>query len=278
MTSSWQDVRCADIPEGALSVLADLRREPGIRVTIAGGRASVCWDSAPGSDATRHILVERLLPLAGVEIFVPRDGRWYRPGERLPAFELPIPEGSGGAPLAGVILPEPLAIPHAAIDAPRPVSLGLVRDARESFRPAAAVRCLLGQLAEWAERAPSAWIEALSAAWCNTAGEEAEVLVLGPSHSTATHHGGLNHIPAFDGGLRFWGRDVLIPLGYRSEPELTERALRDAVGAGRDQVVVFDHTGPEQIPRRAFRRLTRASIRLARAAAATGNPAGGGLS
>ena len=44
-------------------------REPGIRVTIAGGRAWVSWDDGPSAEATRHVLVERLLPLAGVEIF-----------------------------------------------------------------------------------------------------------------------------------------------------------------------------------------------------------------
>ena len=269
MTAPWEDIRCASIPEGALSALADLRREAGIRVMLSGGRAWVSWDDGPASEATRRILVERLLPLAGVEIFSRRDGRWHRPGERLPAFDLPIGESPGGAPLDRVIVPEPVRIVPPGSDAPRTVSLRLVRDDRERARPAAAVRCRLADLAEWAERAPSAWIGSLSGAWCATAGRDpgdAEVLVLGPPL----------RLPSPRDALRFWGNDVLIPLGYRAVPELTDRALHGAVGAAIDELVVLDDEGPELIPRRAFRPLSRASIRLATAAGEPAPAPGGG--
>jgi hypothetical protein len=144
-----------------------------------------------------------------------------------------------------------------------------VRDDRESVRPAAAVRCRLAHLAEWAERAPSAWIESLSGTRCAAAGSdpgEAEVLLLGPSL----------RLPSPRDALRFWGNDVLIPLGYRAVPELTERALHGAVGAAPDELVVLDDEGPELIPRRAFRPLTRASIRLAMAAGEPAPAPGGG--
>src|SRR5262245_7031157 len=120
MTPRWQDVRCASIPVEDLPVLADLRREPGIRVTIAQDRAWVCWDDGTGSEATRRILVGRLLPLAGVEIFASRDGRWHRPGESLPAFHVPIGDGSTGHALDRLILPEPLVASRPEGDAAKP--------------------------------------------------------------------------------------------------------------------------------------------------------------
>jgi MoxR-vWA-beta-propeller ternary system domain bpX2 len=270
MTSTWQDVRCASIPESELRVLADLRREGGIRVTIARGRAWVCWDDGPDAEATRRNLVERLLPLAGVEIFS-RSGRaWRRPGECLPAFSLPVVEGPDGDRLDRLILPEPLEIVPPDADPPRPVPLRLTRDERAGARPATALRCRPGPLAGWADRAPSAWIESVSAAWCAPAGwgpGEPEVLLIGPA----------NRLPHVDDGLRFWGDKVLIPLGYRAEPELSDRSVRDVVGAGPDDLVVVDEEGPELIPRQAFRPLRRATIRRAVAVAMSVDSKRGGM-
>ncbi len=154
MTPRWQDVRCASIPVDDLSILADLRREAGIRVTIADGRAWVCWDDEPasGSEATRRILVTRLLPRPGVEIFARRDGRWQRPGEHLPAFGVPIGDGSSGAALDRVILPMPMSVERPGREAPAPAPLRLVRDEDGRPRPATALRCRLDRLAAWAER------------------------------------------------------------------------------------------------------------------------------
>jgi hypothetical protein len=269
MTAPWQDVRCASIPEGALPALADLRREAGIRVTVARGRAWVSWDDGPASEATRRILVERLMPLSGVELFSRHDGRWHRLGERLPAFDATIGDHASGARLDRVIVPVALELGPPGGDAPRRVALRLVRDDRGRVRPAAGVRCRLLQVVEWAERAPSGWIESLSGTWCAPAGTgpgDAEVLVIGPPP----------RLPSPRDGLRFWGNDVLIPLGYRASPELTERALRDVVGAAADDLVVLDEEGPELISRGAFRPLSRASIRLAMAARGVVPDSGGG--
>ena len=280
MRLPWQDVRCASIPEEDLSVLADLRREPGIRVTVERGRAWVSWEDGPDSDATRRILLERLLPLAGAEIFARLEGRWRRPGHRLPAFDVPIGDGPHGMPLARAILPEPLEIVPPPADDPRPVRLRLVRDDRGIIRPATAVRCRLADLLVWADRAPSGWIESLSGAWSAPQGgnpAEAEVIVLAGGDArarSASQPAGSGLLPPFDCGLRFWGNEVLIPLGYRADPELIDRALREALSAGPDDLVLLDHGGPERIPRQAFRPLCRSSIRLAAAARPPGRATG----
>jgi hypothetical protein len=293
MAPRWQDVRCASIPVGDLAVLADLRREPAIRVTIIRDRAWVTWDDGPGSEVTRRILLGRLLPLAGAEIFASREGRWHRPGESLPAFHVPIGDGSAGSALDRLILPEPLVLSRPEGGPPRPAALRLVRDEGDRPRPATAVRCRLAHLARWAERAPSSWIESLSAAWSEVPGGDpggAEVLVLGAADPAArpqprlpvwdsTGRPGLPargrvDLPALAEGLRFWGCDVLIPLGYRAEPDLADRALRQAVGAGPDELVLLDQDGPELIPRQAFRPLSRAGIRLAGAAHRPGTAPG----
>ncbi len=162
---------------------------------------------------------------------------------------------SAGATLDRVILPERWTFAR-----PEATRRGRCRSAWCATRavspgrpPRSGVR-LVG-LAEWAETAPSPWIESLSGAWCGPAGggDDAEVLLLGPA----------GRLPAAEGGTRFWGTDVLIPLGYRAEPELADRAVRNAVGAGPDDLVILESGGLELIPRKAFRPLCRAGIRLA---------------
>ena len=216
--------RSSDLP-----VLADLRREAGIRVTIADGRAWVCWDDEPasGSEATRRILVTRLLPRPGVEIFARRDGRWHRPGEHLPAFGVPIGDGSSGGALDRVILPEPMSVARPGRAAPRtgPAPPGA---RRRTAGPGRRPRCDAGSTGS--PRGPSGRRRPGSsrspAAWSVPAGGgpgEAEVLLLGPAA----------RLPVAEDGLRFWGVDVLIPLGYRAEPDLAERALRAPSAPGR---------------------------------------------
>jgi hypothetical protein len=111
-------------------------------------------------------------------------------------------------------------------------------------------------LGRWAETAPTARIEGLRAARAGGL-----VLVLG------------RPAPAVDGGERFWGVRVLVPLGFRPAPALPEPALLEVVGAVAGGLVVLTGEGAEVMPLGAFRPLTRAGVRLALAAAA---PVSGG--
>jgi hypothetical protein len=266
MTPRWQDVCCASIPVQDLPVLADLRRLAGIRASIIGDRAWICWDA--GSEATRQVLVERLLPLSGVDMFVRRDGCWYRPGECLPAFRVPIGDGSGGVPLERAIFPRPMSATVPADAPPEPIELRLVRDGRCPPRLASAVCCRLDRLSDWAERETSARIASLMGSWVSgpdVGPEQVEVLVIGEAAM----------LPAAVGGSRFWGVDVMIPLGFRADPELSESALRRLLGAALDELVILDGTGYERIPRGAFRPLSRAGIRLGLSSITLGRPGGG---
>jgi hypothetical protein len=259
MSSPWQDVGCASIPVRDLPILADLRGRPGIRVSIVGERAWVCWASE--SESGRRLLIERLLPLPRVELFARRDGRWHRPGEHLPAFGVPIGDGSGGDPLERVLLPRAMSAAPPADIPPTPIPLRLVRDRDHRPRPSVAASCRLDRLAEWAERETTARIAALTAAWLpkpDGGPGDAEVLVLGPAE----------RLPLTRPGVRYWGGDLLIPVGFRAEPALPEAALRQIAGAGPGELVVLDDRGLELIPREAFRPLSRAAIRMASAGVA----------
>src|SRR4051794_28728165 len=108
MTVGWKDVGCASIPVRDVSVLADLRRGSEIRVSIGGDRAWIRWE--PGSEVMQHVVVRRLLPLRGVELFTRRGGRWYRLGEHLPAFGVPVGDGLDGVPLGRILLPQPMTV------------------------------------------------------------------------------------------------------------------------------------------------------------------------
>jgi hypothetical protein len=128
--------------------------------------------------------------------------------------------------------------------------------------------CGLDRLSSWAEQATSARLASLRAAWTAGPGGEPgadEVLVLGAPGS----------LPELLGGLRFWGVDLLVPLGLRPEPELPEPALCRAAGAGSNDLVVLDGQGYELISRDAFQPMSRAGIRLARGGMVPGRGEGG---
>jgi hypothetical protein len=75
------------------------------------------------------------------------------------------------------------------------------------------------------------------------------------------------------GGDRFWGKDLLVPLGYRTYPDLPERDLCESIGVGDDEIGLLrlaggaaDDGGPAVlavIPAEAFEPLSRAAVRLA---------------
>jgi hypothetical protein len=64
-------------------------------------------------------------------------------------------------------------------------------------------------------------------------------------------------------GTRYWGRDVLAPLGWRPEPALGEAVLREALGLGEDELALLVEGGFEVVPRAALAPLTRGGSRRA---------------
>ena len=78
------------------------------------------------------------------------------------------------------------------------------------------------------------------------------MLVTGPAGS----------LPALEEGVRFWGTELLLPLGFRAEPDLPHSAIRRAAGATSDELAVLDDEGIEIIPRAIFKPLSRAAVRL----------------
>lgn len=236
MTSTLHNVTCASLPEQALPLLARVRHVTGVRVRLIGGRAWVWWEDA--GDAVLHAL----LAAPGIELYERLDGFWHRLGQVLPAFH--VPEEAETRPLTQVLTPAPVQPDAPEGGSPRRVEVRLVRDDRP--RPATAVRAGIGQVAAWADLVPTPVLEQLLAARC---GEE--VLLSGP------------RLPLLPGGVRFWGKQLLAPLGWRVEPALPERMLCEVYGAGQGELVLWSDDTPEIVPLDAFAPLTRAGVRLA---------------
>ncbi len=253
MTATWKDVRRASIPVADLPALAELRGRGAIRVFTAGDVAWISWD--PGSELMQEMLVRRILPLAKAVLYTEREGCWYRLAEHLPCFDVPRGDGSDWPMLERTIFPEPVQTTRPRGRLHDPIRIRLVRDATMPPRPASALRCTLETLAAWAERATSAAIGAVSGAWIRPeapGGPEGLVLVTGPAGS----------LPALEEGVRFWGTELLLPLGFRAEPDLPHSAIRRAAGATSDELAVLDDEGIEIIPRAIFKPLSRAAVRL----------------
>jgi hypothetical protein len=235
--SPLDKVSCARLPAGGLSLLAGLRARPDVRVRLEDGCAWVYWTAGDGA------VLHRVLAVAGARLFEERGGRWYRPGHSLPSPEVPGAEGA--RPLAAVLVPAPVSAESCAVEL-TPLWLTLVRDDRP--RPATALCCSLGELALWAESATSWQLAGLQAAF----DPDGQVLLLG------------ERLPPLAGGERCWGRSLLVPLGYRPEPDLGEDSLREALGLGGNiEVGLWTEEGLEVVPRSALGPMTRAGVRLA---------------
>src|SRR5690348_11824269 len=88
MELPFEEVCCACLPAVALGWLAPLRTHKGIRVRLAGERVWLWWTAG---DA---VVLQRVLSVRDAELFAQREGHWHRPGQRLPAFEVPDDEGA----------------------------------------------------------------------------------------------------------------------------------------------------------------------------------------
>jgi hypothetical protein len=236
MTSDLRDVCAAVIPRAGLPALADLRCHPDVRVVLGDTHAWVTWRS------TDDAVLRHLLPVAGAEFFRPWNEGWQRVGTRLPATGVPF---AGPARLLQDVL-TPAAFTPRPPDDPRLdlLPLRLVRSTRPER--ATALLCRLTELATWAHAVPTSRLAALEAARRGDG-----ILVRGA------------RLPALPEAQRFWGEMLLLPLGWRLEPELPTAATREALGASSEEILVWSEGGPEAIATACFRPLSRAAIRLA---------------
>jgi hypothetical protein len=236
MASPLHDVCCASLPRSALPALAEVRCVPGVRAALAGERAWVRWEAGDEQ------VLGCVLPVAGIILYSARDGLWYRPGCHLPDFAFPA--ALDFRPLAHILTPATIdTLPAPAADF-APVRLGLVPDDRP--RQTAAMECNLEELARWADTVPAMRLASIRAAIL-----QGRLLLRG------------KRLPLLPSGTRYWGEAVLVPLGYRTEPELPESAVREALGVGEEEILLLSLERAEALPRAVFQPLTRAGIRRA---------------
>jgi hypothetical protein len=231
----WQSVSAARLPAAALDALGPVRDRPDVRVSVAGGVAWVRWPP-PRADVVRC-----LLPVPGAEFFTRRSERWFRFGSRVPTADAPPAEDR---PLASVLFPDRLAPTNPPADFAPPVVLRVVRGGDP--QPATALACALADLAVWADSATTAELAAVRAAR-----DGSRALLLGAK------------LPAVASGVRFWGTDVLVPVGFRPDPDLPPPLLREAAGVGAGELLLLAEDGAEGVPESAFEPVTRAGLRRA---------------
>jgi hypothetical protein len=248
MSRSLDSIRGASLPAAALATLADLRRDADLSVVTEpvpdllaeAGMGQRVWLRWQAEDEAR---VLRLMFVPGVELYDRRDGAWYRHGCHVPAFGVPLDSVDAKA-IDRAIVPLPVQPREPDQSVPAPARLELVRD--ERYRPPSALRCEIEMLACWVETVTTARIKALSAARVGDT-----VIVLGA------------RLPEIASDNRFWGGRALVPLGFRPEPDLPEVALRGAMKAQADELLILDESGCELLPLDVFRPLSRAAVRLA---------------
>jgi hypothetical protein len=235
MTDPWAAVAAARLPAGRLDALAPVRDRGDVVVFPAGDVVWVRW-------AASHAEVIRcLLPVAGVELFTTRAGEWYRFGRRVPVADRP-PDGDG-RPLAGVIVPGPIVSIAPGDEPVEPVALTLVRSTEP--KPVTALMCELADLRGWAETATTAELQAVRGAVCGS-----RVILRGSA------------LPSIPGATRYWGESVLVPIGFRPDPDLPPGMIRAAVRAADDEIVLLTETGADLVSVAVFEPLTRAGLRL----------------
>jgi hypothetical protein len=186
----------------------------------------------------------------GSAFFRKDGGHWYRAGRRLPELNaVPSPEAEAGATgiaLHLALVPEPTRWLEPRADDWSPAVLRLEADSSSTPRPASALVVRADALLPWAESAPTALLQGLRAA---RSGDR--VLLVG------------GRLPPMAGLGRFWGRQVLVPLGSRPEPELPEVRMAEALGLVGDDLGLIGPDGRvEVVPGPALGPLSRASARL----------------
>lgn len=236
MLAQYADVCCASLPSDGLAGLATLRAVPGVLVCDAPSRIWVRWEAG---DAR---VLQHILPLPGAVLYSHRGGLWYQVGRHLPAFEV-LTDGEF-LPLHQVLVPSPVQ-PIAYPGGTWTRGTLSLRPERHS-KPTSAMICSLHDLLGWAESTPSCRLKTLRAAY-----QGGKVFVLG------------SRLPALPSTQRFWGERVLVPLGYRLEPELSERLVRECLAVSDDELLIVTEHGADVLRHADLRPVSRAVLRLA---------------
>ena len=237
----WEQVHEARIRATDLTCLALLRDRPDIRVRLVEDVAWLNWTTSQAD------VVRALVPLPGVTFFQSTHGLRRRFGSRLPTNEAPpIAEERS---LAGVLSPSLPAPVQPSGGAFAGVSLRLIRC--EFPQPTTALVCELAALRFFADTATTAELAGVSGL---RTGDRAILFGL--------------RLPLIPGAARFHGQDVLMPVGFRLEPELPAAVIRSAVSAKPHEVLLISETEFQLIPQDRAEPLTRAGIRLALAGGA----------
>ncbi len=231
----WRDVTAARLPAAHLGALAPVRHRDGVRVQFRDANAWVHWPIGQAD------VVRCLLAVPGVVFFAQRAGQWVRFGALVPTDDRP-PEGAG-VPVATALVPARFQPLPPVMPTWEPLVLTVARGGTP--RPVVALVCTVTALARWADVATTMELAAVRGARSG-----ARAVLLG------------DRLPAVAGAVRYWGEGVLVPVGFRPEPELPDDALRAAIGTAADELLFLDATGAERVPRAAFEPLTRAGVRM----------------
>lgn len=209
---------------------------PGVEVISDHDYSWLRWPTK------QEALVRKLLPVAGVTLFVMRDHRWYQLGRRMPAD--PVPLDRPGVPLIQLLIPAPFEPEMQTCLQSGRLSLTLAPDRMP--RQTSAMRCSLAVMEKWIDQATSAQFSGMRGA---VADDQAFVL-------------GAN-LPLLPGNQRYWGTTILAPLGFRPDPPFSDRVLSQALQIQRGEIAFLEETGVEVLPPETFSDITRAGIRLA---------------
>lgn len=232
------DATLARLPIDRLGVLEAIRDDPAIVVAVRLDEAWVSWDQG------RADVIARLLPVPGVQFFLPSESGHQVPGRWLPRLDVPADLADVAVPASRAILPEPIRPEPTGAWSPGTIQPSLADD--DQPRPCSAWLGPLKSLADWADRAASAEIAALRGAL-----RGGEALVMGDPP------------PWLPGGRRFWGRTLLCPLGKTPQPSMTDRAWAVGLGLSEGDRALLREDGLEVVPGLSVGTLGRAGIRLA---------------
>ena len=178
-------------------------------VAVAEGRAWVWWQA--DSDVTPEVVARRIMPLEGAELFTRTDGQWYRLGERLPAFGVPMGALAAGLSLDRIVVPAKITAQRPAGNLPERLTLRVVPCDSPRNHPASATQFRLMSSPPGRTGRPLSQLSSLRGAWRGGVFRSGR-------HGGGSRVGRTGNFAALPGSTRFWGADLLVPLGFRVIP------------------------------------------------------------